>query len=138
VGVSTTQERHRGRRSDHARAGDPRTGQRWLLEAGSGHGAGRHPQKGRNSGTAALWRRREVSRDERPEIYNGLFMSPRSSLDKATRRWDLSQQGDVLCMKVTAESREARRAAGCAGAPRQAQHKGRERTETGGAHGDSQ
>lgn len=72
-------------------------------------------------------------------------MSPCSSLDKATRRCDLSQQGDVLCMKVTAESREVSRAAiwleapGWARAPQQPQYKRRHKegiTEAGGDHRD--
>lgn len=116
-----------------------RMGQWLLLKAGSRQSTGcSHPAsspvipgKSRNSSRAALWRHSKVSRDGRPEIYKGLFMSPCSSLDKATRRWDLSQQGDVLCMKVTAESREARRAAvwlkaaGWPRAPQQPQYKRR-------------
>lgn len=40
-------------------------------------------------------------------MYKGLFVFLCSSLDKATRRWDHHQHGDVLCIGVTAEHQEA-------------------------------
>lgn len=96
-----------------------KTGHWWSLRAGSRQSAGCscpasakcHPLQEQEQQQSRYLRHSKVPRDERPEIYKGCFMSPCSSLDRATRRWDLSQEGDVLCMKVTAESQEARRAA---------------------------